>query len=221
MKDSRAEAERGIGAVYWWLFYSPLITVPWLMVAVTFQGLSTSGDANWSVPVLSAALPHVVLLFGLRSKYLYQRRHVQQALLFVLVRTVTTFLLVAVNQGAFACLWLIVNGGLWLWSSWWGLQQVRKGDCWLMQILGEDSQLPRPWAGQTLESATPSSMDAVIATRAQAALQAKLDRGRALANSGQRPEAVACFMDVFHGSAPGLRQQALVQLEALGEVETF
>ena len=93
MIDERANTERSIGYVYWWLFWSPLITVPWMVASVLSLPYYRHQASDWLWAILPAALPHLILLFGLRSKTLYRRRHVEQALVLVGVRLMSTMFL--------------------------------------------------------------------------------------------------------------------------------
>ncbi len=180
-----------------------------MIIAITSLAGYSRGQAYWIVAVLSSALPHLVLLFGLRSKYLYVRRHVQQALILAAIRTITTALLVGASESSGTCWWIPINGALWLWGSARGLRQVKRGECWLMER-GEGEQLPRPWAAQPALQPTPVSES-----------DAQLIRAHNLIQQGLRSEAIECYLSLFRTGPSHLRQQAVAALEKLGEVEDF
>ncbi len=220
MIDEQAKAERGIRWVYWWLFWSPLITVPCMAFNLSYA--YQPADYMWSI--LWSALPHLILLFGLRSPYRYAQRHTQQALMLVGLRALLTAFIFGVWKGEAWCFWVITNGALWLWGTFAGLGQVRRGEYWLMRVRRESAELPRPWA------ALPEAPAAPVAPPAPSAASSLITpsdplaaflKGRSLVNSGQRAEAVACFLAVFRSGSPELRQQAAIALDQLGEVETF
>lgn len=219
MTDEQVRAERDMEAIYWWLFFSPFITVFFLVSAVARLGPRD----DWTWPVLLTGAPHLFLLLGLRARYLYQRRHFQQALLVMGIRMACTFVMMGLGRGQFTCLWVLVNGGLWLWTSWWGVRQVRTGACWLMQVRGEQDGLPRPWtvAKPAPAVAKDKSSASTGAGLPGTTLVETLERGQALAHQGRRAEAVACLLAVFRGDDPALREQAIRTLDALREVEIF
>jgi len=105
-------------------------------------------------PVFLFLLPQFILVFGLRSPYLFVRRHTQQAALLLGLNVVF-----AVGSGV-TLYYMRDSLGLGLLmaglnllqiimlpvSTFWGLSQVKRGDCWLMRRKGEGNELPRPWA---------------------------------------------------------------------------
>ncbi len=146
MDQGQIRAERDIRWVYRWLIISAFIAVPWMAINL-FRVSFRAPTSTYVAAVLWPALVHVVVLpWGLRSPYLYVRRHTQQALLLVTLRVATTVFILGLSQGDAAFAWFIVNGFLWLWGSIWGGRQVKRGDCWLMWRRGESDKLPRPWA---------------------------------------------------------------------------
>lgn len=229
MTAGQVESERGAGWVYWWLFVSPLITVPWMAFNLASLRYSVpASDYVWAA--LWPALAHGVLLFGLRSRYLYARRHAQQALLLVVLRAGSTALFLGLSEGGEGgiCLWVIVNGLLWLWGSRWGQGQVKRGECWLIHWRLDDAELLRSWAAtgahkaatrrrRFLEVEPPRPWAATGAVDARAAFS----RAQGLAQSGRRVEAAADFLVAFRAGSPDLRRRAVEELEKLGEVETF
>jgi uncharacterized membrane protein YhaH (DUF805 family) len=219
--DSRTQTERDSAYVYWWLFWSPVVTVLWMIIAITATDMSSRSQANWVMPVLLSGLPHLVLLFGLRSKHLYQRRHTQQALLLAAIRVVSSVLFVGVMRNQGVCLWILINGSLWLGSSMWGLGQVRRGECWLMTVMGDDETLPRPWALPTKPAPTATPAQPASGFEPSPIPRTLLIRGQELVQSGQPAEAIVCFISVFRNGSPELRRQAVNALEQMGEIEVF
>src|SRR3990172_434110 len=216
----QAKAERGVKWVYWWLFWSPLITVP--CMGVNLSNAYRPADYMWSI--LWSTLPHLILLLGLLSPYRYAQRHMQQALMLVGLRALLTAFIFGLSRGEAWGFWVITNGALWLWGTFAGLGQVRRGECWLMRVRRESAELPRPWAallGASTAPAAPPAPSAASSLITPSDPLAAFLKGRSLVNSGQRAEAVACFLAVFRSGSPELRQQAVSALGQLGEVETF
>jgi len=219
LSREQVNAERGVGWVYHWIFWTSLITVPWMrlnLVGLSFRYTSTS---NYVGAALWPAVIHVVLLLGLNSPYLYVRRHTQQALLFVGLRALSTFLFIGLMEGSGACFWTITNGALWMLGSVWGRRQLRRGDCWLMRVRGEAGELPRPWAARPAPTQNPPPVRSTFTVPVDPDLA--FAQGRSRVGVGQRAEAVVCFLAAFHIGPPDLRRRAVAELEKLGEVETF
>jgi hypothetical protein len=179
--------------------------------------------------VLTPALVWLPLLVGLTASSLYSRRHTQQALMLAALRALAALVLLA-GLGTGLVPWFVVNGTLWLFGSVWGLNQVARGDCWLMRLRGEGAQLPRPWAArqqiavtvgapaEQLVEAMPVEAAPAVASVAPEA-QAAFDQGLAFLAANRRDDAVAALMMAFRQGDELLRQRALAELQKLGEVE--
>jgi hypothetical protein len=114
------------------------------------------------------------------------------------------------NTSGYMCFALISIGG-WYLGNIIGFRQARRGRCWLWGWLAPTTQLPRPWAATPAVPAASMSADSYTA----------LEQGRSLLKADRRAEAIASLMDAFRNGSPDLRQQAVAELEKLGEVEMF
>lgn len=227
--------------IYWWLLLSPFLTVPcFALQVIDLYSRSSVGERVWAAMV--PLIFHIPLLFVLSSGRPFVKRHVQQGLLLIALRVVMAAL--ALNLGRYPedGLWFFVlgNGSLWLFGSIWGLNQVKRGDCWLMRRKGEDDALPRPWAlppGERTPPEAPTTPPPIAPKpvvrppvqkpvppperEISLAPQAAFERGHTLLEQGDRETAVAHFLAAFRKGAPELRRKAVDQLKQMGEVETF
>ncbi|MCP4536757.1 MAG: hypothetical protein GY832_06390 [Chloroflexi bacterium] len=144
----KTKSEQSIRWVYHWLRWSVFLTVPWMIFGLIIVDILFYAATDWSyvLAVLLPALAHLVLLFGFNSPSLYARRHTQQAFILAGMRVLSALFFVGLSEGSATCLWIIVSGFLWVWGTVWGLQQIKRGDCWLMRWKGEGAKLPRSWA---------------------------------------------------------------------------
>jgi dipeptidyl aminopeptidase/acylaminoacyl peptidase len=159
--------------------------------------------------VARPALLLLVLLFPLRSRYVYVRRHALQAVLLAGVRVSTTVLLVGLTRGSLIGLWVVVNGGLWIFGTVSGLGQIKRGDCWLMRRKGEVSELPRPWAAPKVAEPAPVAPGPALPAEALPAGQ------------DERAAMVEELHAAFRMGSPEERKRAIEALKALGEIEDF
>jgi len=165
--------------------------------------------AEYVAAVAWPGLVQVVLLIPLWSPYLFVRRHAQQACSLAVVRILSTVLIVGVTRGALIGLWVVVNGGLWIFGSVWGLRQIKRGDCWLMRRRGEISELPRPWATAKAPEPAPAAPGPALPAEALPAGQ------------DDRAATIEALRSAFRTGSPEERQRALEALKALGEIEEF
>ena len=156
--------------------------------------------------VAGVARPAVLLLLllvPLGSRLVYVRRHAQQAVLLGVVRVGSTVLLMGLTRGALVGPWIIINGGLWIFGTAWGLGQIGRGDCWLMRRRGEISELPRPWAARRVAELGTATLDeAPIRTQAGAS-------------------DVEALRAAFRAGSPEERKRAIEALKTMGEIEEF
>jgi len=180
------------------------------LTARTTEEMLSTPPISVGVYAATVALPGVLLLallIPLGSRLVYVRRHAQQAVFFAVLRVVSTVLIVGLSRGQLIALWVIVNGGLWLFGGVWGLRQVRRGDCWLMRVRGEVSDLPRAWATRPMVTApvTLASQASSDAITEEEGREATIERLRQMLRAGSAQE----------------RKWAIESLEALGEIEEF
>jgi hypothetical protein len=189
--------------VYTWLFLSPLLTVPVFIVA-----LFSAYDSSTEGRVLAALIPlilHIPLLAGLTSKNGFVYRHTQQGILLMSLRAGVASLAAINFDSAGILLFLLGNGGLWLLGSLLGGDQVRRGECWLMQRKGE-----------TVEIIIGSAVSA-----GNLAPQVHLEKSREFIQRFKKEDAMAHALAAFRKGDRDIRLQALRVLEVLEEVEKF
>ena len=76
---------------------------------------------------------------------------------------------------------------------------------------------PPASAGTTVSQAAPTLSTFHVPADPYDAFQ----RGQSLLNAKKHAEAVACFLVAFRSGPPYLRLRAVIELEKLGEAETF
>jgi len=188
--------------VYTWLFWSPLLTVPVFIIA-----LISNYDSSVNGRVLAALIPlilHTPLLFGLTSKSAFIYRHTQQGILLIALRAGLASLAVAAGRNPEDGLWLFLlgNGGLWLFGSIWGRNQVNRGDCWLMRRKGE-------------------AIEVVAGGVGNFAPHVHLEKSREFVQRFKKDEAKAHALAAFRQGNREIKLQALWVLGVLEEVERF
>lgn len=142
---------------YWWLWLSPLLTLPtlvFLMAQYIGYDVVCPGvqrDCNWPaaervtilVAVLGSALWHLVLLFAaLNKEHPFVGWHGRQALLLAGVRTVVPLgfgLAFGADYGALV--FIPVQIVIWFAGTLWGQRQAARGDCSLMRWFGQEELL--------------------------------------------------------------------------------
>ncbi|MGB3716911.1 MAG: hypothetical protein WA996_21025 [Candidatus Promineifilaceae bacterium] len=178
---------------------------------------ATERQIGW-VYIMMPMVPLVLL--GLLNKNHFFRRHTQQGLLLGLVFWAGLFIS---GISEFGCLGMLASVlVVWIGGGIWGRRQVKRGDCWLMRMRGEEGLLPRSWAipleqrpeasGPVVSIAAPDDSD----NPATAFI-----RGQTLLNQGQPEKAVKQFLFAFRKGQSDLRAKAANELEKLDEVEIF
>jgi hypothetical protein len=203
----RVRIDKGIAAVYVWLLISPFLTVPAILFLILFNGW-WEGPGDLSKAVLFPVLLHFPLLLALlkTGDNLFARRHVQQALLLVALRTFSSWIFLALGEGQIVP-WLGINGFLWLWGSLRGRRQVRQGTCWLMhQRPGESLLLKEALAaaGEPLHTAPPLRQSAAGQPR-----------------PSDRDVHNDALLQAFRHGTRQERRMAITALAARGEIEQF
>lgn len=183
---------------YKWLRNSSFITVPVFLIAVSFLH-----------PVLATIIPmifHISLIRKLKTNSLYVYRHTQQALCLILLRAGTAALIFSFFYSGGFVLFLLANGLLWLFGTNWGISQVNRGDCWLMQRKGEKIILP--------ETTEPEKPDNPIVDTELDDMLKSLDAKGTLAAKQKA-------LDAFRTGTLKIKKRAVEVLSKLGEVEKF
>ena len=194
--------KRWARGMYAWLLLSPILILP------VFVGLLLNLDfpqADTNTRALITLIPlifHFLLLTGLTSKSAFEYRHTQQAILLIALRVGVAFLAISLGSYPSDGIWLFLlgNGSLWLLGSLWGLNQVSRGECWLMEQKGETL------AVKTTEDISP---------------QIHLERSREFLTSYNAAEAKKHALAAFRSEDREIRSQAVKLLNALHEVEEF
>lgn len=197
---------------YWWLWLSPLVTVPTLILSLfSDPGYELVCGGNWRncdramaervsilIVVLSSALWHLVLLIpALNKESKFVCWHGRQALLLVGVRTAVPLVFGLVFGAGSEALWFIpVLIAVWFCGTLWGQLQAARGDCSLMRWLGRAEALP---------SREPAAEPAQIVERKPAQIT--------------EPDPEAMVDVIRHSRDPEQRRRALSELEKLGMVE--
>jgi hypothetical protein len=147
---------------YWWLWLSPLLTLPTaVMVALNVYdgigrdlacGARSQGYYRCDYELLTkvslvlafvvSALWHLLLLIPARDKRIFVRWHGRQALALAGLRTAVPLLITLVSQDEshflLAIPLLIV---IWFAGNWWGRWQAKVGRCSLMHWAGHQQKL--------------------------------------------------------------------------------
>jgi len=146
---------------YLWLWLSPLLTVPTLLIlrgsldtliwAMALPSRAGSGAVNYRtivervailVAVLGSALWHLMLLIPARDKEsAFVRWHGRQALLIAGVRTAIPMLLGLLIGGDGQWWSIPVLLIIWLGGTLWGQRQATRGECSLMRRFGQEEPL--------------------------------------------------------------------------------
>lgn len=205
---------------YWWLWLSPLLTLP-TFVVIYFSdpgyAMICSGK-DWRtcdsylstfvtglIALLCSGLWHLLLLKPARSRQgEFVRWHGRQAMLLAAVRTALPAAALALDyfQGEVmtALVWsLVILLAVWLFGTLWGQRQASRGDCALMRWTGHGDALPLPVAAPQ-----PPTAPAPSVAKTHASLSA---------------DALVEIVRFSHD--PEQRRKALAELERLGLVETL
>ena len=141
---------------YWWLWLSPLLTAPTLLLLYglvsyllwIFVGPSRPGSGATTymiveravtlVAILGSAAWHLILLIPARdTEYTLVRWHGRQALLLAGVRTAAPALLGLLIGGDGALLSIPILLVVWFGGTLWGQRQAAHGKCSLMRRFGQ------------------------------------------------------------------------------------
>ena len=197
-RDAR-EATRA----YRWCLWTSLAILAWTLCFATGAGAGNSTLAVWPAGLWVVAI--LIFLKADPNSSLFARRHTEQAsilaVLFFLSSLVGPLLSVIVLLGFVE-----------------GLRQVRRGDCWLMRIIGETDRLPTPSSvEQTASVASTAGTD----PDSQPSPGSHFERGLSLLTDNRHEEAAAAFLASFRSGPPEIRQLSAQELQKLGKVETF
>ena len=198
---------------YWWLWLSPLLTLPTALAVGIFIYSGIGRDLACSrglvrgyyryqcdyvlremmslIPAfVVSALWHLVLLIPARDKRIFVRWHGRQALMLAGLRTAVPLLsILASLLGVPYCLAIILLILIWFAGTWWGWWQAKTGRCSLMGWTGHQQTLAD--FQQTLE--------------------------QPIQHTQSDPESLVRV--IRYSSDPSARKRALEKLRTLGMVE--
>jgi hypothetical protein len=199
--EKEKKSARGM---YIWLLLSPVLILPvfvTLLLNLDFPEADTNSRTFITIVPL---LVHLLLVMGLTSKSAFVYRHTQQAILLIALRAGLATLAISVEPYPIDGIWLFLigNGSLWLLGSLWGLVQVSRSECWLME------QKRETLAVKTGEAEEVSP-------------QIHLTRSREFIQRYNAVEAKKHALAAFRGGDREIRSQAVTLLHALHEVEEF
>lgn len=148
---------------YRWLWLSPLLTVPTMLIihyaadSLIYDLYCLPGGPpcvyhfqtifRWSglIAILGSALWHLVLLLPIRNKSSeFISWHGRQGMVLAGVRTAVPLILFGVWIEYGALLAIVVMIPIWLFGTLWGKRQAERGDCSLMRWTGREADLPGP-----------------------------------------------------------------------------
>jgi hypothetical protein len=196
-RDTHMERQRARNW-YWWLWLSPLLTIPTLAFFL-FQELGYDLicqnrwlGCDWGaaervtvlIAVLASALWHLVLLIpALNKEHPFVRWHGRQALLLAGMRTAVPLGFgLAFGRDYGALFFIPVQIAVWLGGTLWGQRQAARGNCSLMRWSGQEELLaslqradeearPVDTDAEALIATIRSSRDAEVRRRAIAQLK--------------------------------------------------
>jgi len=189
--------------VYTWLFWSPILTVPFFLSAIL-----NAYDGSTNELVFAALMPliiHTPMLLGLTSKSAFVYRHTQQGILLIALRAGMASLAVSMGRSPEDGLWvfLLGNGSLWLFGSIWGWNQIQRGECWWMKQRGETIVTV---SAEPVESFAPEK---------------HIARSREFIGLSKKDDAKKHALAAFRDGDREVRLDAVKILETLDEVEEF
>lgn len=139
---------------YWWLWLSPLVTIPTLLMLydqdIEYVIRHVVGWAGYTLPIvvllLLSALWHLILLVPALNKHSgFVRWHGRQALMLAGIRTAVPICMVLLTGDEYGVLFAIpILLIVWLFGTIWSQRQAARGDCSLMRWFGRAEALPSP-----------------------------------------------------------------------------
>jgi len=211
---SDKDRKRAMGT-YTWLLLSPMLNV-FILLILVFNAYSPNASTNeWVIVALAPLLIHLPVLFRLDSNSPFVFRHTQQAIFLLALRASMTAL--ALNIGSYPedgiWLFLLGNGSLWLFGSFWGRGQAYKGKGWWIkqkgeQILGKDNTASPTVKDkdEPLQNTTPEK---------------HIEYGKWYLKNNRKDFAQKYALEAFRSGKSNTRRQAIDILHELGEVEKF
>ena len=223
---------RGIYASARWLSF---LCVPWFINLLFNLHRPGLFDVLFAAGV--PALPYLLVIgLQVRDKDTFISSHAKQAMLIVGLRVLSAAF-VAWNvwygdEVTALGLFVLVNGGLWLFGNGRGMKQVDQGRCWWAERMNPGyqsglsnldlKQLDVEIARASAAQAKPKPKPVVVVEAPGFTEQAEiLAEARALLQAGDTERAIAQFAEAFRLGDAGTRAEAVQELEALGAIESF
>ena len=202
-----------------WLSF---LCVPWYIYLLFDLYRPSIFDVLWAAGV--PALPYLLIIgTKMSEKDPFYSSHAKQAMFVVGLRVLSAaFVAWTAWYGDEAlALWVFVlgNGGLWLFGNGRGMKQVDAGRCWWAERF-------RPNTRFGLSSLSIAELEKEITAlrkqeRELAQQGVPLVQARKLLAAGRRQDAIGQFAEAFRLGDAAVRAEAARELAALGEVETF
>jgi hypothetical protein len=141
---------------YRWLWFSPILTVPTLFLALEFVGSIAYSREGWGinfwfkiVPLIAvgiSSLWHLILLIPANDKHHpFVKWHGRQALFLAGLRTAVPIIFILVlGDSILQSISILLLIPIWLFGTLWGQRQAARGDSSLMRWTGREDILPAP-----------------------------------------------------------------------------
>ena len=204
---------------YWWLWLSPLLTVPTIIGIVLPRLFSSDSDHILLIAVLGSGIWHLVLLipaFDPRNEFV--RWHGRQALILAGIRTAIPAGYITYASDASSTLselgWMFLTLiVVWFAGTLWGQIQASHGDCALMQWTGHDIAVYR----STKPAPPPDNPDRYLPIDTHSIYHVIYQQGRDRQAQGQLDTAAQAFCRLLVSAAPpDLKAQAAAELKHQG-----
>jgi len=160
---------------YWWLWLSPLLTIPTLLILyeqdIEYVVRHVVGWGRYTLPfvviLLLSALWHLNLLApALNKTSVFIRWHGRQALMLAGIRTAVPICMVLLTGDEAGVLYAIpILILIWLIGTIWGQRQAARGDCSLMRWFGQAEALPCPEPVQDIDRDPDTLVDVIRFSR--------------------------------------------------------
>jgi hypothetical protein len=151
---------------YWWLWLSPLLTIPTLLFLFLLLWFMDLEDLGALIAVLGSALWHLVLLIpALNKEHPFVHWHGRQALLLAGVRTAVPLVLgLALFDALIEAMLVAIPVLIVIWFSGtlWGQRQAARGDCSLMRWFDQEGLLSTPRAANVKTQAGEQGAEALV-----------------------------------------------------------
>ena len=201
---SEKDKKRAKGT-YTWLLFSPFLNVVVLLIAVIGNYSISNSTDEWVLIALLPLVFHLPVLVRLDSNNPFVFRHTQQAIFLLALRASMTSLALNIGRYPEDGIWLFLlgNGFLWLFGSFWGRGQAHQGTGWWIKQKGEKI-LSKEIVPAEEPLITGEELDTMLKS-----LNAKGNTTRQQA------------LSAFHQGTREDRKKAVLILNKLGEVEKF